>query len=627
MQSSGDSVVAEGGSIDDLVGDEAGRSESESKPGAADALALAVAIEQARYDPELSRRVGAYVEEQRRLVQLQVKHFEEEHYLAIDAAKRKRLADRLRIGLQIFVALIAGGALVGVAAMIWDALSDHGIRIEALSVPADLAEKGLTGQILADQILSRIAELDRGSYTIRAANTYANNWGKDVKVEIPETGVSIGEISHLIHEHLGHATRVDGEVYHSPDGLTVSVRVGDGPTVEASGADQNLRAMVQEVATRVYAQTQPYRYAFWLGANGRIDEANALYRRLVDEGPKQERVWALHGLAFNSDSVAQTISYDQQALDIDPDFLLAAEEIAAMEGYVGHTEAALSRFNAVITASARVTDTMVSQRGRAALKPSAEIGRDEALSDYQSELANATISEDVANSTATRSSTRLLKAKALIRLHDPGAAEAILALLSPEQFGSHALVGRTEVRALVDAERGDWTAVATGIERLKASNPTQIAKDMIPARLDPLLAEAYARLGRVAAAEAVLTGIGADVYDGWRARGRVATLHQDFDNGQKALAEALRQGPSIPRAYNDWGELLATKGDLAGAMARFAEANQRGPHWADPLKAWGDVLAKQGHAREALAKYDQAIKYAPNWAALKLARDTAAAAR
>jgi tetratricopeptide (TPR) repeat protein len=150
---------------------------------------------------------------------------------------------------------------------------------------------------------------------------------------------------------------------------------------------------------------------------------------------------------------------------------------------------------------------------------------------------------------------------------------------------------------------------------------------MIPARLDPLLAEAYARLGRVAAAEAVLTGIGADVYDGWRARGRVATLHQDFHNGQKALAEALRQGPSIPRAYNDWGELLATKGDLAGAMARFAEANQRGPHWADPLKAWGDVLAKQGHAREALAKYDQAIKYAPNWAALKLARDTAAAAR
>ena len=42
-------------------------------------------------------------------------------------------------------------------------------------------------------------------------------------------------------------------------------------------------------------------------------------------------------------------------------------------------------------------------------------------------------------------------------------------------------------------------------------------------------------------------------------------------------------------------------------------------------QSMGDLLMKQGRGKEALAKYDEALKYAPNWAALRQARDEAAA--
>ena len=141
-------------------------------------------------------------------------------------------------------------------------------------------------------------------------------------------------------------------------------------------------------------------------------------------------------------------------------------------------------------------------------------------------------------------------------------------------------------------------------------------------RHDPLFAaDLYARAGRNAQADEMIAALPADNYDGWRARARVATLRQNYAGAEQALAEAIRLAPAFALAYEDWGDLLFTRGDLLGAIARYSDANQRAPHWADPLKAWGDALLKQGQAQQALAKYDQALKYAPHWQALHEARD------
>ncbi len=614
--------MSEGGGIEGVLGGEPESTEGNTPVGGADAAAVALALQAAHHDPELSRTASEYLAEQRALVKLQIKHFDEERRLAIAAAKRKQLSDRLRIGLQFFVVLVALGAVVGLAAIFWDALTDHGIKIEAFEVPADLNDKGLTGQVVAKKLLDRIAEIDRGSTTVRAANSFANNWGKDIKVEVPETGISIGEISHWIHERFGHATRVDGEVYHTSAGVTVSVRVGSNPLIETHGTEEELPTLIQAAATRVYAETQPYRYGFWLASHGQIDEANAIFRQLYIEGSPVDRIWALHGLANDQDSPEKEIAFEQRVLAEDPHFLLSALNVASAESRLGHEDSALSKLQALLADKRGLADESLSPSGLTVLLTIAKQDRDVLLCDFQSANATANLLEDDAIPTNWRGLARQQRVDILIHLHDPKSATALLEL-APAPKSARDEIRSSYLRSKLAAEGGDWAEAIAEIERTNATNHGESVKSI---RLrDPLFAaDLYARAGRNAEADEIIASLPTDNYDGWRARGRVATLRQNYPSAEQAFAEAVRQAPSFALAYNDWGDLLYTKGDLRGAIAKYGDANQRSPHWADPLKSWGDVLAKQGHASEALAKYDEALRHAPNWAALKEARDGAA---
>ena len=110
----------------------------------------------------------------------------------------------------------------------------------------------------------------------------------------------------------------------------------------------------------------------------------------------------------------------------------------------------------------------------------------------------------------------------------------------------------------------------------------------------------------------------------FRFRGDILAGRGDWAGAQKTYADGIALAPDLPAVYYSWGVALDTHGDLDGAVAKLLEANRRGPHWADPLQAWGDVLMKQAHIKEALAKYDEALKYAPTWGRLKEARAAAA---
>jgi tetratricopeptide (TPR) repeat protein len=627
MPGQGDSAVAESDGIEDLIGAEAGGSESDREVSGADAVAMAVAIEQARHDPELSRKVGAYVDEQRVLALLQVKHFDEQHQLAIAAAKRKRLSDRLRIGLQLLIAVVAVGIVIGFSAMLWGALTDRSIVIDAASVPADLADQGFTGQAIAKQILDRIAEINASSSTARAADSYASAWGNDIKLEIPETGISIGELSRVLHGFLGHPTHIGSEVTHSAGAVTVRIRVGDQYSVESAGPEVNLAALVQDAATKLFAKTQPYRYGFFLYVTGNSDRAAEVFRQLAVFGPASERVWALHGLAIAADSNRKSIAFEQQALDLDPKFVLSAATIATMNFHLSHDELGLSETTAVIAAEASGSDSTLSRLEGSRTRSSAAVRRDQAVGDYQGMIASATklADDSVSQSTGTQIFAWRARIQALIQLHDISAATNALELLPPAAT-DYASMQILLLQTRLAAERGDWQSTILTFEGAKGhlAALSQRDREELSVALYPLLAEAYAHVGRDTDANELLAAIPTDVYDGYRARGRVATLRRDYTNGEVAFGNAVREGPSIPRAYLDWGDLLAAKGDPAAALAKYAEASRRGPNWADPLKAWGDLLAKQGKTKAALEKYDAALKRAPNWTQLKDAHDAAA---
>jgi tetratricopeptide (TPR) repeat protein len=594
-------------------------------------VGVALALDAAHHDPALSAAASQYLNRHRVLVDLQIKHFDEEHTLAIAATQRKAFIDRTRIGLQLLIAIVISGV------MIWDAVNDRGVVIDATSVPEDLAQRGFTGEVVAKHILDRLAEINNTSGTIRAPNSYSNSLGGGMKLEIAETGISIGELSRMLHEKLGHAIHVGGEVTHSGDNVTVRIRLGDDYEAESTGPEASLAALVQDASTKIYAQTQAYRYGWWLyNTLGDSPAAAATFRHLAATGPLIERVWALHGLAIVADSGRDAIRYDRQVLQLDPGFFLSHLTIAQVQIYQGHDEAALEETEAVI--SAPTYNSGLSRNGVAQLRAEAVYYRDESLGNYQGLVASETTLANTADTGVRRLNAWRNIARALTRLHDFPAALDLLerlpasdsgtadtAAAKPDLPSSSAQNARSGAALILVnshylAHSGDWQGAITGLEGLKAMMPNlggARTNEEYRTSVYPLLAEAYARVGRNADADALLGLLPLDVYDGWRARGRIASLRHDYVAAEKAFAEAVRQAPSIPHAYLDWGDMLAAKGDLTEATAKYTEANRLGPHWADPLKAWGDVLAKQDHPREALKKYRQALERAPHWTALK----------
>ena len=88
------------------------------------------------------------------------------------------------------------------------------------------------------------------------------------------------------------------------------------------------------------------------------------------------------------------------------------------------------------------------------------------------------------------------------------------------------------------------------------------------------------------------------------------------------FAEAVRQAPSSPFAYTEWGQTLLGKGVVDGAIAKLTLAHAKGPRFADPLELWKAMrlgLVGKGSPMDMLVKQFLPGVYEPPAFALKLA--------
>jgi tetratricopeptide (TPR) repeat protein len=128
-----------------------------------------------------------------------------------------------------------------------------------------------------------------------------------------------------------------------------------------------------------------------------------------------------------------------------------------------------------------------------------------------------------------------------------------------------------------------------------------------------------ARMGRLEEAVALIGRTPTNCYRCLTARARIAELAGDRAAADRWSAEARRQGPSLPFAFAERGQMLMGRGDIAGAIDFYEQAIERGPRWADPQKYWGDALLARGDEAGAIRKYRAAADRAPRWGALHLA--------
>ncbi|HTT83392.1 MAG TPA: hypothetical protein VMF67_07915 [Rhizomicrobium sp.] len=556
----------------------------------------------------------AYLREQTRLARLQSENLIEQNAFEISHLKWRRFTDRMRGAGFCILMLLGLLVVVAIAAAIWSAANDHRLVVESFSVPPALADQGETGSVIAQHVLDRIAAMQAGTQSLRAAKSYRNNWGDDLKVQIPDTGISLGEAYRILVNWIGRQTRITGEVVRSGQGYAVTARAGSGAGATFRG--NNLDALLDRAAERLFADTQPYRYGIYLSSHGQEGESKAVLLALAQSSaPASERAWAYAGLLFVESDTRRAEQYGYAALAVNPGLLLAHNNLASVAWRLGHSESAYREAATGLKLLNDKAATELDQRVLGNMHSILAEEADAALGDYRDGVREmeADLSTD---HTSVRGRSLAYLARDLALMHDPVAARRIVVVpvSARTSAAKRQMLLVISVRAAVEMASRDWNAAKIELSRGIAS----LGPGFAAYQLEAQLALVEANLGDIASAGALASKLPPDCYPCVVARAQIEAFAGAWKSAETLFAEAVRLGPSLPLANTDWGGLLLRKGDLNGAIAKFREANLKGPHFADPLEMWGEALMQENRSDLALAKFEEANKYAPNWGRLHL---------
>jgi tetratricopeptide (TPR) repeat protein len=616
------------GLLGGILGDEPETPEVESAqaPSGAEAFAAAVAAIASHQDPEVARETSAFLRDQSRLLQVQKKHLEEEHALRLAHLRNqlreeriRRMGLRLRVAFQLFIALVATAIGAGILVMLRDAVTSRSVVVESFDVPPTLASRGVTGKFVAGGLLDELRRLQSATRADAAKRNLSNAWTGEIKLAVPEAGVSLGEFSRMLRTRFGHDLHIDGELVETESGgLALTVR-GDGVVARTfSGSAGDLKQLTVDAAEYVYAQSEPVLWAYYLTNRGRNEQAIAFSRAAfagadVADRPYLLNTWA--NAAAASGKVGEALALYRAALKLKPDYWVAHNNVMNSLWALGDEEGAWRAGE----------DMRRMAGGRPGRAPEQYYQNIDVLAWNLRAWLDALVADaDASGGVGSNvgSNVGIAIADVDVRLHDLVAADIALQTVKPDPADASIAVMSHFVRGRLAVEKGDTARAATEMAAFGATFVDPAITFNFPG-YPCWIAPAEEAAGHADKADAVLKSSGTYV-DCYRFRGDILDGRGDWAGAQKAYAQAVVLAPDLPAAYYSWGMALVRHGDLHGAEDKLRAANLRGPHWADPLKAWGDLKATQGHVDEALKKYVEALKYAPNWAALEDARDAAA---
>jgi tetratricopeptide (TPR) repeat protein len=453
----------------------------------------------------------------------------------------------------------------------------------------------------------------------RPAASYRNNWGNDIKVQIPDAGISIGEFDRYLHEWLGHQTRISGELYRTPNGIAVTAHIGDR-SATLDGQEVNLGTLLQKTAEAVYGQTQPYRYATYLNRHGRAAESVEVLNHLSSDPSPVERAWAFIGLANHQDDIGDihgAVAYFAVAQSQVPDFLMPVWDAQFDDEIFGHDEAVVAKGRKLLEAL-KSPNPYISERARTMMVQIIYQTQSSELADFNDVIAHAQLAEGLPDYQNGVEDGRQEEIAAYGFLHDPASMHRRLNQLPPANDANQAgrltdlAVGEFMLARWQDSAR-DFGAVQTAVDRLGPGFSVLAA-----AEVWPYLAMADAAMGDRAHADALIAKMPLDCMWCAIARGRVDELDGKSGGASYWFSNAERQAPSVPYPDLYWGAMLLHRGEYGDAISKLARAHEKGPHFADPLEMWGEALMMQNHSDLAQAKFSQAAQYAPHWGRLHL---------
>jgi tetratricopeptide (TPR) repeat protein len=606
--------------------------ESSDARAGAEAFAATVAARLSASDSEVARETSAFLKEQTELLRVQKEHLKDEHaarlHLLQGQAREvdiRRFGLRLRVGVQLFIALVATVIGIGGAIVIHDAINSRSVVVEVFEISPGLAAQALNGHIVAAGLHDRLTQLQAATRTSVQKREISSAWTNDIAIDVPETGVSISQIDRILRTRFGHDQHISGSLVKAdPAGLALTVRgAGVLPRTFSDGKG-DLEALLTRAAEYVYGEAQPGLFSHYLANDvARYDDAIAfakahLATASVDDRALLLNYWAnsIAGLA-GANAGAEALVLHREAVRIKPDYWTGYGNVANDLSLLGDEEGAILV----------LLKMMKNAGGRPGKAPESEYGGYDAAV-YALQVERAAALSDLAAtggiSNVGYAEPELSIAQLDVQLHEVDTARLRLktAIWDPKSHTS--MAGFLFTQALLAEEVGDLVTAAKMWDDYAAQYADRLVNTNSPSSMC-WAAPTYEKTGQGAKADAALAAplkaVGISTYlDCYRFKGDVLDLRGDWAEAQQWYAKAVKLNPSSPAGHYSWALALLRHGDLAGSTEQLRLANQKGPSWADPLKVWGDLLVKQGNNKDALAKYDEALKFAPDWNALKDAR-------
>jgi tetratricopeptide (TPR) repeat protein len=622
------------GMLGGILGDESEQPELEARETLAtsEAFAAAVAAKVAGSDEGVARKTEIFLDKQAQLLETQNRHLKDEHTLRL-ANLRNRISEqvlrrqgmKVRVVAQYIFASLGAVLCVGVILMIYDAFHSRNVIIDPFEIASGLNAPVPSGKIVAAELLDRLTQLQANTRTSAQKRGLSSAWANEISIQVPQTGLSIGQIEIFLKAHLGHDQHIDGELVKTDTGTLVLTVRGNGILArQFTDTLGHIEAPVNAAAEYIYGESEPGLFAKYLSDIGRNDEAIAFAkahfsRASIEEKPVLLNYWA-NAITFKAlpNANIEALALYQEAVRIKPDYWIGYNNSLLALSNLGREEELVQLAQQMIKMAGgrpgRAPDEMYQPYDVAVFNLEAE--RRGALAD----MASADGGTLTAQSGAEGLSVTLLD----VLLHDVATARLRFQTTVWDQKSHPDAANAAEAQAFLEKELDNLPAAAKRWDEFALFYADPVVATNIAASICSA-APIYEKTGQPLKADAALSAVGAlTLVDCYRYKADVLDMRGNWVGAQEWYTKAVKLAPSLPAAYYSWGLALAKHGNIPAAIEQLRLANLKGPTWADPLKAWGDVLAKDGHAEEGLAKYDEALKYAPNWKELNASREALA---
>jgi len=559
-------------------------------------------------------RQNAVAAVQRTLIEAQTHHL-----------RMQRIHERLRLVLDFGLAGLGIALLCGIGWMLYGAIADRSIVVNAFTVTPKLEAAGASGSNIAARFLDELIRLRDSTRADITARALINSLDEHVQLEVPEVHVSLGELRRVLHDTLGHRTNIWGDLAENPTGVVLTIRGKGLPPRSFAGKLEELPTLVTQAAEFVYGYGDPVPMVYYLQRANRLAEGEELVRTryAASDAATQARllnVWGNIEMSRpRSDRLEKALQKYRAAAALDPQFWYPTENMISFLAMGGREEEALqvgrefertTRRDGVfgnIAGATAYEDLDALRMDIAGAIRAMRIEYDSSGGLGASGWASAPVIAYQYALQHDSANARLFLETNPVRPDDPiGGADS--------ETDSEVALGTLEFDVGHYAQAAEhWDNWA----KLAASAHLTYNEKLVPQRC--WLPIVYEMAGRRADADAALAQVQKfHSIDCFRFRAAVFERRGDWSDAEATYREGVAHATSLPQVYSSWGKALLGAKRYPEAVEKLTAASQRGPHWADPLEYWGEALTAQGQYRAAIEKFAEAAKWAPNWGALYL---------